>query len=103
MKGRLILAAFLAVMVLGSMQPAFSQLTTALAQLNGAVRDENGAIVAQATITLREESTNRTYSAASNEGGFYLIPNLPPGRYELTAEYSGFGKYTQTGIVLSVG
>src|SRR5262252_4057136 len=100
MRARLILAACLGVVVsMVLVVPAFSQLTTALAQLNGSVRDESGARVSKATITLREESTNRTYTAASNDEGFYLVPNLPPGRYELTAEYTGFGKYTRTGIV----
>src|SRR5262249_3391968 len=104
MKGGFGLAALFAVLVLiGCVQPAFSQLTSAMAQLNGTVRDENGATVAKAKITLRETSTNRVYPVTSNEEGFYLAPNLPPGRYELTAEYAGFGKYLQTGIVLSVG
>ena len=31
-----------------------------------------------------------------------LFAIVPPGKYELTAELSGFAKYTQTGIVLSV-
>ncbi|HKX33500.1 MAG TPA: carboxypeptidase-like regulatory domain-containing protein, partial [Blastocatellia bacterium] len=102
MKGRLGLAVFSAIMVLACVSPALAQVT-ALAQLNGAVRDENGAIVAKATITLREESTNRSYAVVSNEAGFYLVPNLPPGHYQLTAESTGFGKYTQAGIALSVG
>jgi outer membrane receptor protein involved in Fe transport len=43
------------------------------------------------------------YSATSDQSGYYAIPNLPPGRYELKAEFKGFSKYTQTGTILSVG
>src|SRR2546427_3181888 len=83
--------------------PSYSQATTAFAQLNGTVRDASGGFVARASIALREVDTNREYTAVSNETGFYVVPNLPPGRYELSIEYKGFAKYTQTGIVLSVG
>ena len=83
--------------------PSYSQATTAFAQLNGTVRDASGGFVAKASIALREVDTNREYAAVSNETGFYVVPNLPPGRYELSIEYKGFAKYTQTGIVLSVG
>src|SRR2546427_114772 len=83
--------------------PSYSQATTAFAQLNGTVRDTSGGFVAKASIALREVDTNREYTAVSNETGFYVVPNLPPGRYEFSIEYKGFAKYTQTGIVLSVG
>src|SRR5258708_33929835 len=82
---------------------SYSEATTAFAQLNGTVRDGSGGFVAKASIALREVDTNREYAAVSNETGSYLVPNIPPGRYELTVEYKGFAKYTQTGIVLSVG
>ncbi|HEX4053684.1 MAG TPA: TonB-dependent receptor [Tepidisphaeraceae bacterium] len=73
------------------------------AQLTGTVTDPSGAVVAKVPITLRDVGTNVTYSAASNDNGFYAIANLPPGTYELKASFSGFSPYTQTGIVLTVG
>jgi len=84
-------------------QPAFSQLTIAQAQLNGSVRDQSGGAIVKATITLRDVDTNYVYTASSDVAGFYIFTNLPPGNYQLGAEYTGFGKYTQTGIVLRVG
>src|SRR5882672_2488706 len=83
--------------------PAFSQAIIGYAQLNGTVQDTNGAVLVKASITLRGVDTNQVYTASANDAGFYLIPSLPPGKYELTATYSGFAKYTQTGIVLTVG
>src|SRR5712692_3824366 len=81
--------------------PCGSSQVTAQAQLNGIVRDQSGGTVANASITLREVDTNRSYSGVSNADGLYVVPNLLPGRYELTVEATGFGKYTQSGIVLS--
>lgn len=104
MRRRLTVFAFLGVLILGGWaKPAFSQGGASQAQLNGAVRDESGGSVAKATITARETETNRTYTAVSNDNGLYTLANLPPGRYEVTTEATGFARSTQTGIVLTVG
>ncbi len=92
----------LAVSLLWS-SPVPAQVGTAFAQLNGTVQDASGRAVVRAALTLRDMETNRVYTAVSNDAGYYLVPSLPPGRYELTAAYTGFAKYTQTGIVLTVG
>ena len=91
-----------AVILLGCSINALSQVA-ANAQLNGAIQDVNGAVVANATISLRDVATNQVYKATSNDAGFYIVPDLPPGTYELTVSYSGFANYTAKGIVLTVG
>ncbi|MBZ5502416.1 MAG: TonB-dependent receptor [Acidobacteriia bacterium] len=91
------------VLVLCAAPRALAQATVSFAQLNGTVQDESGRAIVKASITLRELSTNLRYTATSNEAGFYLVPNLPPGQYELTVEYTGLGKYVETGIALRVG
>src|SRR2546427_1207569 len=98
-----LLAVFIIGTFLGYPQPAFSQLTIAQAQLNGSVRDQSGSAIVKAPITLRDVDTNYVYTASSDVAGYYIFTNLPPGNYQLGAEYTGFGKYTQTGIVLRVG
>jgi hypothetical protein len=104
MRPRLSLLVVLGMVFLGGWaKPSFAQGGAGNAQLNGSVRDESGGSVAKATVTLRETETNRTYTAVSNDNGLYVVANLPPGRYELTTEASGFSKSTQTGIVLNVG
>ena len=104
MRRRLAGFALLGVVIFGGWaKPAFSQGGASQAQLNGAVRDESGGSVAKATITARETETNRTYTAVSNDNGLYTLANLPPGRYEITTEATGFARSTQTGIVLTVG
>jgi hypothetical protein len=73
------------------------------AQLNGTVTDPSGGAIGGASITLQNTATNTTYTATSNDRGYYAVANLPPGNYELKATYTGFANYTQTGIVLTVG
>jgi outer membrane receptor protein involved in Fe transport len=82
---------------------ASGQVGASSAQLNGGVHDESGGSVAKATVVARETETNRTYTAVTNDNGLFVLPNLPPGRYELVTEAPGFARSTQTGIVLSVG
>ena len=103
MVGRRGLAVLALVALVGCASSAFAQAGAAVAQLNGTVRDETGAVVVKASITLRELGTNRTYTATSNDAGFYVVPNLLPGRYELKVASASFANFTQTGIVLSVG
>jgi hypothetical protein len=82
---------------------ASGQATISFAQLNGTVLDASGRSVPKAAVELRELNTNRSYTATANESGYYVVPNLIPGQYELTVSFAGFAKYTQTGIVLTVG
>jgi Carboxypeptidase regulatory-like domain/TonB dependent receptor-like, beta-barrel len=82
---------------------AFSQASITYATLNGTIQDESGRAVVKATVTLREVDRNVSYTATTNEAGYYIVPNLPPGRYELTVQSTGLSKYTQTGLVLTVG
>ena len=84
-------------------QYAAAQATISYALLNGTVTDEAGRTVAQAKITVRALDTNQTFTAVSNDAGFYAVPSLPPGQYELSVSSAGFGTYTRTGVVLTVG
>src|SRR5947209_11164513 len=86
-----------------AISPAFSQGTLSQAQLNGTIHDQTGSVIVKAAISLRNVDTNHVYTANSNSSGYYILANLPPGSYELTADSTGFGKYKQTGITLSVG
>ena len=99
------LLAVLVIPVLGVLltSQALAQATISFAQLNGTVQDVSGRVIVNATVTARQTGTNRTYTAQSNTVGYYFLPSLPPGAYELSAAYPGFAKYTQTKIQLTVG
>lgn len=97
------LVALLVMVALWSLPNAVSQATVSFAQLNGTILDSGGRAVMGASISLRNLDNNQIFKGATNASGVYIVPNLTPGAYELTVQNSGFAKYVQTGIVLSVG
>src|ERR1043166_5826228 len=73
------------------------------ATISGTATDSTGAVVPQVRITVRNERTNIVNKAESNSSGLFVVPALPPGSYELTAEKQGFRTFKVSNIPLSVG
>jgi Carboxypeptidase regulatory-like domain len=61
--------------------------------ISGLVTDKSGASISEAKITVTDVDRNTVFSTISNETGFYLVSQLPIGKYRLTAEKSGFRTY----------
>ena len=60
--------------------------------------DETGAVVPKATVTVTNTSTGLSRQATTDDAGYYSIPNLPEGTYDLSVTASGFKPYTQKGV-----
>jgi hypothetical protein len=69
--------------------------------LTGRITDPAGSGVPDAKVTATKLDTNQNIPTVSGPEGFYTIPQLLPGTYEITAEVKGFKKYVQTGIELA--
>ena len=82
---------------------AMSQSQSNAADLQGSVRDPQGAAVRGATVTARNLATNVSRDATSNDEGVYQILGLPPGNYEITAWHEKFGKKTMMVTVMDNG
>lgn len=82
---------------------AFGQAQSNAADLQGVVKDANGAVVANATVTARNPATNISRNTTTNEEGFYRIVSLPPGDYEVTFEAPNFKKLVLPNVTLAVG
>ncbi|HTF68302.1 MAG TPA: carboxypeptidase-like regulatory domain-containing protein, partial [Edaphobacter sp.] len=78
---------------------AWAQLSTAT--LFGAVTDNSGAVIPNATITLTQVDTNFTRTVKSNDQGQYRAEFLPIGSYTARVEVSGFQVIEQKGIALT--
>jgi hypothetical protein len=89
--------------VFGATIAAFAQAQSNAADLRGFIRDQQSAVVANATVTARNLATNLTRSAASDDQGFYQIVNLPPGNYEVTVEAANFKRAIIPTVTLTVG
>jgi len=71
-------------------------------QISGTVTDPSGAVIAHATVSLRNTGTNATRTLATDSAGIYNFTNLQPGHYEFTASPTGFAAFKQS-ILVEVG
>ncbi len=62
---------------------AFAQDSRAV--ITGIVTDPAGAVIGSASITAENSDTKAKYQAASTSTGNYAIPELPSGKYIITA------------------
>ena len=72
------------------------------AQITGMVRDASGTLVPGAKIVVRNVATNVESPTVTNDQGYYTIPSLNPGTYEISIQKTGFRTVNQTGVELNV-
>ncbi len=68
----------------------------------GTVKDQTGAVVPGATVTITNTQTGQTKEGASDAAGNYLIPNVLEGTYDLSVAMTGFRNYLEKGIEISI-
>jgi hypothetical protein len=73
------------------------------AQISGYVKDSTGAVVPGVSVVAKSQTREFERSAISNNEGYYVISNLPPGLYNVTAELSGFKRFQETNKKLDPG
>ena len=64
--------------------------------------DDQGGVLPAATVTVTNADTGATRTGVTDSNGRYVITNLQPGRYEISAELRGFAKNSGT-VILPVG
>lgn len=69
--------------------------------LSGTVVDAQGAIVVGAKVSAINLDTNSVITATTEAAGSFVLVNLPPARYSVVVEHTGFKKFEKTGIVLT--
>src|SRR5689334_8866480 len=74
----------------------------AKSELVGEVRDQNGALVQNAKVSLTEVSTGQTSSKVSDDSSF-IVTNLKPGIYNIAVEAGGFKRSLREGVRLATG
>jgi hypothetical protein len=70
---------------------AFAQSQTT-GRIAGTVKDQSGAVVAGADVTVASTTTGDERKVTTDEGGNYIVPLLPPGIYQVTIIAKGFKK-----------
>ncbi len=79
---------------------AYAQQTTGT--ILGTVRDNTGAVVSGAKVTITETSKGTVQNFTSDESGSYNAPFLIPGTYSVSAEMAAFKRQMREGVTLQV-
>jgi hypothetical protein len=73
------------------------------ATLSGTVKDASGAAIAGAKVSAKNVATGVVTETPADSAGFYAIPNLLPGIYEVSFSAQGFASQVATNVTLTVG
>ena len=73
------------------------------ATLSGNVTDPSGAAIVGAQVSATNRATGVNRVAATDAAGYYSIPNLQPGSYDVTVSSVGFATAKDVDIQLTVG
>ncbi len=91
-------AAILLALALASLQAQETRGT-----FNGTVTDASGAAVSGATVVFTNVDTNTVSQTTTNATGYYEVPLLAAGNYQMVVTSSGFKKYVRSGLTLGLG
>ncbi len=80
--------------------PAGAQTVTGT--LSGTVTDVVGAVIPNQEVTARNTETGLTRTTQTNGEGYYSMPFLPLGAYDVTIAAQGFKKVVKTGLVIEL-
>jgi hypothetical protein len=72
------------------------------AGISGIVTDSSGAVISGATIQVKAVETGIVQVRQSNSDGFYAFVELPPGRYDIEVQQTGFTSLRQSGVLLDI-
>ena len=76
---------------------------TPTGSVEGVITDQGKAVVAGATVTLTSNATGQSFTATTNDAGFFTFRSLSPGVFSIRVEQKGFSSATADNIVVQVG
>src|SRR3984893_4951381 len=71
-------------------------------RFSGTVKDQSGATVSGATVTLTNEATNVSRTITTDSDGGYLFPYIEAGTYRLTVARAGFKRTIHSDVILEL-
>jgi hypothetical protein len=70
------------------------------ARVQGLITDSTQAVIAGATVSLKNDNTGVQATQQTNQGGVYLFDYVLPGNYTITVEMSGFKQFQQRNVLV---
>src|SRR5215467_8888005 len=86
---------------LGITMAPMAHSQTASGRIVGNVTDSTGAVIPNANISVIDEKTGSERKVAADTSGYYVVSNLAPSTYKITAKGSDLGPTEVAGIPLS--
>jgi hypothetical protein len=96
------LGSWMVVFLLWAVTPAalFGQNTSG--KISGVVSDNTGAAIGGCAVTLANLDTNESNQVKTDASGNYSFPSIPPGRYKIQAEKTGFKIFVREPILVEI-
>jgi hypothetical protein len=91
------LSGFVAAFVVSVSLIAWASIT---GSISGVVADKSGAVISGASVVATDVLTGVRTTAKTDAKGFYNLPTLAVGNYNLEIKQAGFKTYRKTGIVI---
>jgi hypothetical protein len=82
--------------------PAVFGQASYTAQVRGTVKDQSGALMANATVTITNDATGIALTVHTDEHGLYILTGLRPAVYTIKTEAAGFRASEEKNVVLQV-
>jgi hypothetical protein len=70
--------------------------------IDGRITDPSGAVIVGTQMNLTSIDRGTVTHTLSNKAGIYVLPGVPPGRYNLSVSHSGFREVDLTNLVVNV-
>src|ERR1700722_7027653 len=93
-------AACIVLLLLGASPTLWAQ--QAAGSITGTVVDPSGAVIAGATVTVRDVSRGTTWVTKTTNSGLYEFPQIPVGSVEVKVEAPGFSVEIRNAFPLAV-
>ncbi len=100
MSRKILLVTFL---VIASLIAMTAIVTAAGGSIEGVITDPKGALIKDAVVTVKNITTNQSFTATTDNQGHYKIEGMPAGTYIVTVNAKGFSEYRREGVMVEEG
>jgi hypothetical protein len=83
--------------------PVFGQGTGVTGSISGAVTDQTGAVIADATVVVKNKENGLENTVTTSDNGTFTVATLGTGIYTVTITHSGFKQAVVTDVKVNVG
>ena len=94
---------FVSLLVLAMCALSAMAQSTVTGAISGTVMNPNKEVVPGATVTAKNNGTNKESTATTDDNGGFKVVNLEPGTYTVIINASGFAPFTNDSVVVEVG